>query len=427
MLETSGPILAFCLSFTPRLVVSQKPTLGRFCVLLLLNLFITAPLSAQEDCANGLDDDGDGLTDLNDLRDCSCSIPSRTISLLPNPSLEEFGAGQEGCTSRQPGGLPDNTNQANCLVGWQRASLGTTDSWNAFTLPGAAPSFPAELPQPLPSGTGVAGFWVGIGDVRGVQFRNNNGRAAAHYREYLAACLTDGQTLEEGLDYRLSFSLGFMKSQELGLSYASGSVNLASPDSIELSLYGVRECGQLNFGGFYDCPELAGAEGYELIANVKVSGEPGSWTAVTADFISPGDYAGFAIGGSCAADIGRPDGTPYRNYYFIDELILNRQEIFEQPVAGPVAVSGQTICAEEIVLTGQPTGGATYQWYHDGVAIAGATEHQLILAPSPDIDGGYRLRKQTPAGCAVTEAVVIQRPVLYDQLPDLGGAVPPRR
>ncbi|WP_157974511.1 gliding motility-associated C-terminal domain-containing protein [Lewinella sp. IMCC34183] len=345
-----------------------------------------------------------------------CSFPSTVRSLLPNPSLEEFHSGQDGCASQQPNGLPDGSNQANCLVGWQRVSSGTTDAWNAFTLPGAAPSFPAELPQPMPSGTSAAGFWIGIKDTDGKQFHNGDRTWATHYREYLGACFGEGEGLQRGLDYRLTFYLGFMKEQNY--AYLGHDVNMASPSGVELAVYGVRECSQLNYGRFYDCPETAGAPGYELIATVTVDGEPGTWTPATVDFISPNDYAAFVIGGSCAEDIKREDSEYYRNYYFIDDIIVNRTSFFEEPVAGPVSVSGQSVCADEIILSGTPAPDATYQWFQDGVALEGATDPTLSLTPSPSLDGGYTLRIETPAGCATTEPVNIQRPVIHDQFPD---------
>ncbi|WP_420461045.1 gliding motility-associated C-terminal domain-containing protein [Neolewinella sp.] len=403
--------------------MSTLPLL-RFCVGLCF--FIFTPLSAQEICDNGRDDDGDGLIDLNDTADCSCSIPATITSLLPNSSLEEFAAEQSGCASRQPGGLPDAVNQANCLVGWQRVSLGTTDAWNAFTLSNAGPAFPEALPQPLPSGTGVAGFWVGIRDTPRGGYRNGDGSIASTYREYLAACFPDDAILQRGENYRLTFSLGFMQPQEMELEGTDVPVLLSSPHPVELAIYGVRECGQLNYGDFYGCPEESGAEGYELITTVEVVGTAGGWTSTTVDFIPRSEYAGFAIGGSCGADIRQPNGRGYRNYYFIDDLILNLAEAFEQPVvggfkqsvAGPVSVEGQTICAPEITLRGRPQEASTYQWYHDGVALAGATDPTLVLQPSPTIDGAYAMRVTMPSGCAVTQSVKIQRPILYDQVAD---------
>ncbi|MGB3800184.1 MAG: hypothetical protein WA952_10250, partial [Lewinella sp.] len=383
-------------------------------LLLLLGSLI---LVAQEDCSNGIDDDGDGLIDLNDTTDCNCAFASSVPSLLPNPSLEEFAADQAGCESIQPGGLPDAPNQANCLVGWERASIGTTDAWNAFTLAGSPPFFPSELPQPLPSGTGIAGFWIGVIDSDDTEYVNQDGTVTTQYREYLAACLEGDQRITAGDDYRLTFSLGFMLPQSFE-SEPGVRVDMASPSPIQLNIYGIRECSQLYFGDYYTCPETANAEGYELIQTVEVNGSAGAWSPVTLNFTAASDYAAFAIGGSCAADVGRSDSDYFRNYYFIDDVILNRPEAFEQPVAGPVSVEGQTICADEIILTGQSTSSASYQWYKDGIALAGETASVLTLTPSQSIDGAYVLRVTTAGGCAITDEVVIQRPILVDMVPD---------
>ena len=53
-----------------------------------LLVFCTLALS-QEICDNGIDDDGDGLIDLNDP-DCECNgfgTPQTIPSLIPNPSF----------------------------------------------------------------------------------------------------------------------------------------------------------------------------------------------------------------------------------------------------------------------------------------------------------------------------------------------------
>ena len=389
---------------------------------LLAFLLVGPSVYAQENCFNAIDDDGDGLVDLNDTADCSCALPPATYSLLPNPSLERFDAGQSGCASVQPGGLPDGTNQANCLTDWQRASLGTTDAWNAFTFTGAGPDFPLTLPQPLPSGSGVAGFWVGIRDEYDSKFYNGNGTTTQQYREYLAACLTNNQRMERGQDYRLTFSLGFMEPQ---ISPGEdGPISIASPDSVELNVYGIRRCDQLYFGPFYSCPETAGAEGYELIRTITVSGKPGRWTDASLDFTAMNIYEAFAIGGSCAPDRGRPDGGLYRNYYFIDDLILNTVAAFAAPVAGPVQVDGLTVC-DDITLTGQVHAGASYQWYRDGVTLPGATAYSLALTAGSPVDGSYVLRITTATGCATTAPVLIQQPIVSDLFSDTVGLCAP--
>jgi hypothetical protein len=50
-------------------------------------------VSAQEICNNGLDDDNDGLVDLNDNFDCACngiSAVNPGNNYIPNPSFEEY-------------------------------------------------------------------------------------------------------------------------------------------------------------------------------------------------------------------------------------------------------------------------------------------------------------------------------------------------
>ena len=374
-------------------------------------------LFAQEDCTNGIDDDGDGLVDLNDIEDCRCtSANTTTLSLLPNPSFEDFAGDRPDCSSLQPGGLPDAVNQVNCLSGWQRASLGTTDAWNALTFSGAGPYFPKWLPQPLPSGTGVAGFWVGIKDGPDSEFYNGDGSSTTMYREYLAAGLVGGQRMEVDKPYRLTFSLGFMDPQIAVDDEAT--IDIRSPETIELSIYGVREVSQLYFGSYYGCPEASGAEGYELIANLTVSGRAGKWSAASVEFMSPGTYAGFAIGGSCAADVTRKDeDANYRNYYFIDDLILNHPSAFSMDGTGSVSVSGQTVC-DTITLTAPIERAATFQWYRDGIAVTGATDRTLRLPGGELNEGDYRVRTTTAGKCQLSEVITVRRPVLIDQFPD---------
>jgi hypothetical protein len=157
-------VLALIFSF-PSNQTSPHLMNGPNAFLLLVGILTSFCLQSQEICANGLDDDGDGLIDLNDTEDCPCFILDQVPSLLPNPSFEEFDRGAEGCFSQQPGGYPDRVAQANCLAGWRQASDGTTDAWNAFVFPGFPPIFPASIPQPIPSGSSCAGIWVGISDT----------------------------------------------------------------------------------------------------------------------------------------------------------------------------------------------------------------------------------------------------------------------
>ncbi|MXN92495.1 hypothetical protein GR160_14795 [Flavobacterium sp. Sd200] len=55
--------------------------------LLCFLLLLSTACFAQEICDNGIDDDGDGLIDLNDS-DCRCGNQTPVPSIIPNASLK---------------------------------------------------------------------------------------------------------------------------------------------------------------------------------------------------------------------------------------------------------------------------------------------------------------------------------------------------
>ena len=69
---------------------------------------------SQEICDNALDDDGDGLVDLNDP-DCQCFS---AINNIPNPSFEAHTA------------CPSLLSQMNRVNNWIQASSSTSDYFN---------------------------------------------------------------------------------------------------------------------------------------------------------------------------------------------------------------------------------------------------------------------------------------------------------
>ena len=55
-------------------------------------LFVAVPIFSQEICDNGIDDNGDGIVDINDPN-CNClgiTLTEDVTSFLPNPSFEEM-------------------------------------------------------------------------------------------------------------------------------------------------------------------------------------------------------------------------------------------------------------------------------------------------------------------------------------------------
>ncbi|MEL6717894.1 MAG: hypothetical protein AAFP82_04195, partial [Bacteroidota bacterium] len=77
-------------------------------------LFLSFSTSSMEEiCDNALDDDRDGLIDINDP-DCVCEV-LEPISLIPNPSFEDLNC------------CPSGRSQLNCAEVWIQASEPTTD------------------------------------------------------------------------------------------------------------------------------------------------------------------------------------------------------------------------------------------------------------------------------------------------------------
>ena len=119
----------------------------------LLTLLFPLALSAQEICNNGIDDDGNGLIDLNDPA-CPCSTliaPANLPSYIRNHSFEERSCCPYGFVSAfSPPWL-------DCATGWHQATSATSDYFN---MSGYAP---AGMPLPPPDGDGAVGFFAGDG------------------------------------------------------------------------------------------------------------------------------------------------------------------------------------------------------------------------------------------------------------------------
>ena len=184
-------------------------------------------------CENALDDDQDGLIDLNDP-DCNCPI-QEPVSLIANPSFEE----QNCC--------PSNPSEMECATGWIQASEPTTDflhlcDWLGW--PGLPP------PLPFPDGEGCMGFRNGVPEFEGNESNPN-------WKEYAGACLSS--PLRAGESYRFEFYVGF--------------TDLNSPGTT-IEFFGTPDCVNLPFGG--DNPRVGcptNTEGWFHLGTVSIFAE----------------------------------------------------------------------------------------------------------------------------------------------------------
>jgi len=123
-------------------------------------------LGAQEICDDAIDNDGDGLIDLNDTEDCICEteIPS---SLIPNPSFEEY----IDC--------PTGEAQLENAQDWIQASEATSDFIHTCgNFLGNMYANNARAPLPFPDGDGCIGF------------RDGNTNSRPNFKEYVGSALT---------------------------------------------------------------------------------------------------------------------------------------------------------------------------------------------------------------------------------------------
>lgn len=322
-------------------------------------------VSMPEICDNGIDDDGDGLIDLNDTVDCFCDGLADTVyrpsSLIPNPSFED--------TLCCPTQLAD----LECANDWIQASWATSDFFH--TCGYASDVARGRPPMPLPSGDAYVGF-LDVSEVFGVGV----------YKEYVGACLTE--PMEVGQEYTLQFYLGFGTA---GRSYTS-----TSP--VDIVLYGTTNCAELPFGGnlFAQCPSIL-TEWFE-VGNVVLSGN-NEWVQATIKFTANASIEAVAIGPSCAK-------SNTDNYYFLDELILNETEEFS---AANIEMSGD-VCDDTLTLIANRIVDLEYQWYKDGIAIAGAVDHRIVLTSGDE--GTYIVRVSNGENCELSEPYLYQ-PAIY--------------
>ncbi len=304
-----------------------------------------------EICDNALDDDGDGLIDLNDP-DCDCP-PPLPYSLIPNPSFES----QDCC--------PGSSSQMYCVSGWVQASIPTTDFLHACGWMGWD-EFPPPLP--LPDGEGCIGFRNGRPG-----FDPNDPQP--NWKEYAGACLPE--PLQAGVLYKVQFYVGFADP-------------LHSPP-INIAFYGAPSCQNLPFGqdrGDFGCP--TNGPGWEELGKVRASGA-NNWQKVEIELIPIRNIEAIAIGPDCSL-APSPDGV----YHFFDNLILAERPAFDFDIR----ISGNA-CAGAAVLEIPERDTLTYQWYKDGIALIGETGPQLSRPPEK---GRYRVRLSGPNSCSLTEA-----------------------
>jgi hypothetical protein len=202
----------------------------------ILILLISLSFS-QEICNNGIDDDGDGLIDLQDTVDCSSCLlaisDTSFTSLVPNPSFEN-----RTC-------CPSGAAATNCVNNWMAASYATPDYFYvSSTCNYSQLSGNLGPGTPLPNGNGYIGLYSG-----------QVGVVSSDYREYIGTCLPT--PLFAGINYQIEF---YLTTDTL----AGPTAPFKFPRKTEFAVYGTPFCSDLPVTtiGFTSCLTKASSSGY---------------------------------------------------------------------------------------------------------------------------------------------------------------------
>ncbi len=286
-------------------------------IVIFIFLCFSSIVYAQEICDNAIDDDGDGLIDLND-DDCECSGLGGIESLIPNPSFEDISC------------CPSNYSQLNCADEWINANIGTVDFFHTCDLWWDALFYRPPFPFPGDS-DGCLGFLGGV--------------------ECVGACLEE--TMVAGEVYILN----------MHIARHTGAF------SFELFLYGTPNCDDLPWA-VIGCPD--GIDDWEVLGTTAVELDAhNEWTEVTLTFTPTVDISAIAISPDC-------DDAGAAGFIFVDELVLLSEDAFyEMDMEG----TGGWCSGDLILTVETDTFGGYWQWYKDGIALLGETSPSLSPVP----------------------------------------------
>lgn len=311
----------------------------------------------DEICDNAIDDDNDGLIDINDP-DCKCERVSLE-SIIPNPSFEEYNC------------CPNTHTQLDCAEGWSQASVGSTDYLNTCGYLAAG-----EALLPFPDGEGAVLFLNGSVD---------EGNGPKVYKEYAGACLN--RPMRKDSIYKIKFHLGFLD-------------ELSSPE-IRFSFFGSPSCSNLPFGNSADCPSNYPDWHFLRGDLISSNSESPVWVEVSTLIKPSMDINALVMGGDCSGD---SEGK--LRIYFIDNLRLSNESNFDFEL-----LDQRSPCDPNFSFAVAEKTNFSYQWYKEGVALIGESKAQLAKMYG---EGSYQLRivNRGTQACRIADEFEFTIPVL---------------
>jgi len=339
----------------------------RNCLACFILLFSVA-LHAQENCNNGIDDDGDGLIDLNDP-ECICNMGAVIPSIIPNPSFEDYTT----CPTAESEVF---LSQLDYAIPWIQATYATSDYFNN-----------CGWVAPALIDAGLNNFPDGEAAVGGIY--------TSTWKEYIGTTIL--ATMNAGSSYQFSFYVAGTCIDNLGKSTG---YNISIMPPVDITLYGCTNGSNLPLIGVTNSPSVADPTWIE-IGHVSYTPEQ-NWQQVTINFTVPVDINAIMIGApvNLPAAYSASQNLCYP-YFAYDSLILNDDTFFDVNIS-----QAGNYCEDNLVLTSHianpgiiPTG---YQWYKDGIAINGATSPSYEVPSALESIGAYKVKVSTPTNCFIS-------------------------
>ena len=329
--------------------------------LLLLFLLFSGLCVGQEICDNGIDDDGDGLIDLNDA-DCRCGNQTPVPSIIPNASFESHTQ------------CPANFSELAYCTGWIQATTATTDYYNICGI--IAPAI-REIPALMhfPDGEGISAAIF-----------------EPQWNEYLGSCLT--APMLKDTTYQLTFNIAALPISNNGGTCNDGIIDF---DPVNVTIYGTGDCVHLPLSTVIS-PDRASPDWVALGSAVYIP--QSRWGQLTITFTPPTEIKAIMIGAP-------PNLPPSYSvvsclpYFLFDNLTLNESSKFEVNIdaTGNFCVGTLALAANLSVTVSND---AVYQWYKEGIAIAGATQNTFVIPPGSGNLAQYTVRVTDGAKCYVS-------------------------
>ena len=329
-------------------------------------LFFSTSIFAQEICDNGIDDDLDGLIDLNDTLDCNCDLISSgngIPSILPNSSFE-----LNTC-------CPNGWSQLNCADNWEQATNATTDYLHTCNF------YPFFAPPP-PDGDAIVGSFI-----------------LQSWREYVGGCLL--QPIIAGVQH--TFSLW------IACEGTDGSHSMVCPflgGPIDITLFGLPTCPTFPIPTS-TCPV---PNGWTELGSITY--DPlNAWQQISINFVAPFDVDAVMLGSPCNLPASYPTNSSGLcfPYFMFDDFTLN-QSIFFQ---ANIDIDGH-FCTDDLVLTAHPDTLGSYQWFQEGIALIGETDTIIDISAGAYGPGDFTFQLSIGIDSCALATINLPPPVYPD-------------